>query len=274
MWPQTLILTGSSWDRYEIYSSSCTISPATTLWHEAEQCMAFESYVLYYFAEVHSFRKYVFKSVFKRNRLKISIQWCRNRGDQGDHCPSLIFGRSVNPILTEGGQIMPTNYHATALAPTQSFSPSGITAIMFSFEQICTMKKIWDIKSTYRFWVNSKMVPNFVSLIFILIWMKVGNCRNGALDWIFLNLSLILWTSNHLWMQRLFRKWGVKLISEQCMKATRASEAAAVAYVLHYQYINVLNLSSIFAPQSQFYAVVQCLYHSVVFPKRLTLSHF
>ena len=35
-----------------------------------------------------------------------------------------IFDSTVNPILTEGGQIMPTNYHW----PPQSFSPSGITA--------------------------------------------------------------------------------------------------------------------------------------------------
>ena len=29
-------------------------------------------------------------------------------GGQGDHCPPPIFGRSVNPIPTRGGQIIPT----------------------------------------------------------------------------------------------------------------------------------------------------------------------
>jgi hypothetical protein len=35
-----------------------------------------------------------------------------------------IFGRSVNPIQTGGGQIIPTYYYW----PPQFFSPSGITA--------------------------------------------------------------------------------------------------------------------------------------------------
>ena len=40
-----------------------------------------------------------------------TFQWCRNRGARGAPAPPPIFGRSVNPILTGGGQIMPTNYH-------------------------------------------------------------------------------------------------------------------------------------------------------------------
>ena len=47
------------------------------------------------------------------------------QGGQGGHWPPLpIFGRSVNPILTGGGQIIPIYYYW----PLQIFSPSGITA--------------------------------------------------------------------------------------------------------------------------------------------------
>ena len=45
---------------------------------------------------------------------------CRNRG----HCPSPLFGRSVNPIPTGGGQIIPTYFTAP---PQKKKSPSGIT---------------------------------------------------------------------------------------------------------------------------------------------------
>ena len=39
----------------------------------------------------------------------ICVQWCRNRGAKGATGASPpIFGSSVNPILTEGGQIIPT----------------------------------------------------------------------------------------------------------------------------------------------------------------------
>ena len=45
-----------------------------------------------------------------------------------------MFGRLVNPILTVGGQIMPTNYHRP---PPQSFSPSGITDLC---KYLCSQK--------------------------------------------------------------------------------------------------------------------------------------
>ena len=44
-------------------------------------------------------------------------------GGPGGPLTPPIFGSSVNPILTGGGHIMPTNYHW----PPQSFSPSVIT---------------------------------------------------------------------------------------------------------------------------------------------------
>jgi hypothetical protein len=45
-------------------------------------------------------------------------------GGPGGPLAPPIFGRSVNPIPTGGGQIIPTYYYW----PPQSFSPSGITA--------------------------------------------------------------------------------------------------------------------------------------------------
>ena len=46
-------------------------------------------------------------------------------GGAGEPLAPPIFGRSVNPIPTGGGQIIPTYYYW----PPQSFSPSGITAL-------------------------------------------------------------------------------------------------------------------------------------------------
>ena len=54
------------------------------------------------------------------------IQWCRNQAGQWDNCPPPIFGSSVNPIPTGGGQIIPTYYYW----PPKIFSPSGITALL------------------------------------------------------------------------------------------------------------------------------------------------
>ena len=47
-----------------------------------------------------------------------------------------IFGRSVNPIPTGGGQIIPTYYYWHP----QCFSPSGITAIFPSFHMRLEIK--------------------------------------------------------------------------------------------------------------------------------------
>ena len=46
-------------------------------------------------------------------------------GGQGGHLPPQIFGRSVNPIPTGGGQIMPTNHYWHL----QIFSPSDIPEV-------------------------------------------------------------------------------------------------------------------------------------------------
>ena len=50
-------------------------------------------------------------------------------GGPGGPLAPPIFGRSVNPIPTGGGQIMPT----ISTGPPQSFSPSGITALKSAF---------------------------------------------------------------------------------------------------------------------------------------------
>ena len=48
--------------------------------------------------------------------------------------PAPIFGRSVKPIPTGGGQIIPTYYHW----PPESFSPSSITVVLQLFENLVT----------------------------------------------------------------------------------------------------------------------------------------
>ena len=59
------------------------------------------------------------------------IQRCRNPGGgggAGGFMPPSIFSRSVNPMPTGGGQIIPTYYYC----PLQIFSPSGITDIFLT----------------------------------------------------------------------------------------------------------------------------------------------
>ena len=52
------------------------------------------------------------------SEMTFFIQWCRNRGGQGGHCPPPIFGRSVNPILTRESRFS----HLLLLAPPMFFT--------------------------------------------------------------------------------------------------------------------------------------------------------
>ena len=131
------------------------------------RAVAFVSYVLYYFAEVHSFRKCVFCRIFKIfcNVYLFSsscispvgcisfVRWKKNQNQY------YVLFRNVDNLMHS--KSTHDEIHLTS------------KSVFNCFEQICTMKTMWGIKSTYRFWISSKMVPNFASLIFIQIWKKV-----------------------------------------------------------------------------------------------------
>ena len=93
------------------------------------------------------------------------LQWCRNRGARVARVafvPLPICGRSVNPVPTGGGHIIPTNPHLLLLPSPPIFSPSGITDLgyniyqlsLFSWNKIINQCQMGKLR-----WVRNSLKP-------------------------------------------------------------------------------------------------------------------
>ena len=130
-------------------------------------------------------------------------QWCRNWGGWGG---PPIFGRSVNPIPTGGGQIIPTYYYW----PPQSFSPSDITGTYCELDhKKSEMYLTRGIKRDQKMWnaMKLKSMIYFLRNYYDLYCFQVCCCRSkirwgrfnenhGSFKDLNVNSS---WTFNHQW---------------------------------------------------------------------------
>ena len=80
--------------------------------------------------------------------LTISGKGCmKTRGEGGARPPPPDFGRSVNPVLTPGGQIMPTNYF---LPPPPRF----LALPTFFIRKRLHENEFWQLTQKYLFYID------------------------------------------------------------------------------------------------------------------------
>ena len=85
-------------------------------------------------------------------------QWCRNRGLGGATGPP-IFGRSVKPISTGGGQIIPTYYYC----PPTYFFTFRHHCILYCIELLRSFVFYWHkLKSTFSVELKKKTKETFI----------------------------------------------------------------------------------------------------------------
>ena len=114
-----------------------------------------------------------------------TFQWCRNWGARGGGpLASPIFGKSVNPILIRGGQIIPTYYYY--LPPPQFF---------FTFWHHCIHASISAHPVPDFFRLNLGLLKLFVVLSPFYLACKWRGCKFCGMQKIFTPMRLLL----HRW---------------------------------------------------------------------------